>query len=1105
MNPEEGSQRGPGPDGEPAGPAVAPGPGAVPGGDEDPAPRVRIPALVAFTLLAALAHCLGFSHELGLSLSLGSALVLAVGELAGPLAGLGSGTVANLATIPLWGHAGGVHRGAMEGFLVPWMRRRFGISLLSAASLYWGLLHPLDLLLTHGVIAGVDPETLIVLWSKNMVCGIATAVIAGILARNPRVRELVTGTPAGPPVALRERLAQAVSLAALVPALTMVLLEVRTQLVRLDQDLDAAMELAAARVSRTMEPGVLVMLDGDGPAGSIRARLEAPGSRPASDLVRLEVGPLVCWSRPWRAPRLARLRRAVYRCELPYLPDPSFLLVLETDLAPAHGGICRRLSGSLAMVLALVGLGLLMARRLASWIADDLDRLAEATRALPERLAAGTRPVWPDPAVLEVDRLSGNFRQAADALEGQLSRLQGAARALESEVEARTAELRSANRELAREIEEHLATEARLRLYQEIFRNSPDAIAVVDTEGRYREQNPAHLALLGYPDAELAGRTPALHLGEAAFAGIAGELAAAGRAEGVYDSITRDGVARKISLSAFTVRDPEGVAVAHVGIKRDVTGTLLQEARLEASRRFLRSVLDAAPNLVFAKDRSGVFRLANRAVAELYGTTLEGLLGRSDADFNPKAGEIEGFLDADRRVIDTGIPLVIAEEAVTDAMGRVHWLQTTKHPIRSEDGSEVLALGIATDITERKAQQRELEIARDGAEAASRAKSDFCTNMSHEIRTPLNGILGLTDLLLESRLDADQKAWVQMLQASGANLLRLVNDVLDFSRAEAGRIEFDRTSFEVSGLVGELERELKVRAGRKGLAATASIPSGVPGSLVGDRGRIRQVVLNLIDNAVKFTDQGRIHLGVGTDPDPPGPGRFWIEVEDSGIGIDEGDLARLFQEFCQLDPSTTRRFGGTGLGLAISQRLAEGMGGRILVESRAGAGSRFRLTLPLGLEPLAPETGRRGIPEPAERLGPGVVLVAEDNPVNLRLVTTLLERRGLTVVGVQNGPEAVATFAARNFDLVLMDVQMPGMDGLEVTRRLRGIESQRGSDRTPVVALTAFAMQEDRTRCLDAGMDDYLSKPILAREFYATVARALGKVTGSVEGARERR
>jgi signal transduction histidine kinase/ActR/RegA family two-component response regulator len=408
----------------------------------------------------------------------------------------------------------------------------------------------------------------------------------------------------------------------------------------------------------------------------------------------------------------------------------------------------------------------------------------------------------------------------------------------------------------------------------------------------------------------------------------------------------------------------------------------------------------------------------------------------------------------------------------------------------TEEQKRVLEEKRRADRKSELLEQQKLEIERlfHASQESARLKSEFLANISHEIRTPMNGIVGMTELLFRTDLQAEQSEYLRLVKVSADSLLSVINDVLDFSKIEAGKLDLDAVPFEPLEVLRDTVKAMEVLSRKKGLALRYSAAPGAGQRLCGDPGRLRQVLINLIGNAIKFSEDGAVQVDLEAAEDAGEAVELRFAVRDSGIGIPLEKQKVIFEPFRQADGSTSRRYGGTGLGLAICARLVELMGGRIWLESRPGAGSTFFFTVKLlrpasGEAPATVDPATRPIvPERSLR-----VLLAEDNPVNRKVASRLLENAGHTVVCVNDGQEAVEMLQKERFDIVLMDVQMPRMDGFEATSEIRRRDASMHV-RTPIVALTANAMKGDRERCLDAGMDGYVSKPLRAGELLSVMA-----------------
>jgi two-component system sensor histidine kinase/response regulator len=502
-------------------------------------------------------------------------------------------------------------------------------------------------------------------------------------------------------------------------------------------------------------------------------------------------------------------------------------------------------------------------------------------------------------------------------------------------------------------------------------------------------------------------------------------------------------------------------------------------------RALLDTVLDNVDAVVYMKDRDGRYSYVNAKTAEMFGLPADQVLGRRDRDLM-QLQQAALLWERDKLVLARAQGSA-SQVAFTRPDGAVRQLWSVKVPMMGE-GEVAALLCVSTDVTE-------LHQLKAQADAANKAKSDFLSNMSHEIRTPLNSIVGMTYLALKSVTDPRQRDYLEKIHHSGQHLLGIVNHILDFSKIEAGRIELELLDFTLDALMSNVCAQLGEQAAAKGLALECEVAPDLAHPLRGDPLRLEQVLLNFASNAIKFSSRGSVKVRARALPASGPDTLVRFEVQDGGIGIHRADLDRLFTPFHQADPSTTRRYGGTGLGLAISKQLAELMDGEVGVESEPGKGSTFWFTARLANAPQGAPVAARGAaarPAPAGQhaLEGVALLLVEDNEYSQQVGRELLEAARATVVVANNGAEALDLMCQQRFDCVLMDVQMPVMDGYEATRRIRNDPQLHDAI---VIAMTANAGVDDRARCIAVGMNEFLTKPIAPALLYATIDRCLGR------------
>ncbi|SJZ66383.1 PAS domain S-box-containing protein [Trichlorobacter thiogenes] len=649
---------------------------------------------------------------------------------------------------------------------------------------------------------------------------------------------------------------------------------------------------------------------------------------------------------------------------------------------------------------------------------------------------------------------------------------------------------RNLSKRLQTEIDEREKTEQELVAREEQLRtliNSvPDIVCFKDAEGRWLEANEFDLQLFqlegvdyrGKKDSELAaysGFYRDAFLGCEDSDEIAWRKGSLSRSDEIIPR--PDGSSKIFDVIKVPTFDQQGRRKGLIVVGRDITERKQIEQKLETDRNYLKALFEygGSGHLIVSSQR--IIVQVNQQFCEMLGYTEQELLGQSVRMLHL---DEQHYLDWAPRFIQArnGVTHLSAEHPSLRKDGSIIWCVFTGVRLTLPDGDQGVVWSVI-DISDRKQVEDELLHAKEAAEAANRAKSEFLANMSHELRTPMNGVIGMAHLLGATELSPEQEKYLGCIESSANSLITLIGDILDLSRIEAGKLELEQVQFSLRRMVDELLASQQFEINQKNISVHIDLADSLPEILLGDQMRTRQILLNLLGNAIKFTGQGRITIAVELVARRNGSAVVRLTVADTGIGMSPDKLARIFAPFEQADNSTTRRYGGSGLGLAICSRLVELMGGQIWAESQETVGSSFHVELPFTVpdQSTIQQQCNGAETDSGVVLRPLAILLAEDNPISREFVVKLLTRLGHQVTAVANGQEALEQVEQQRFDIVLMDIQMPVLGGDVATRSIRQQEQQSGGH-LPIIALTAHAMHDERARLLEQGFDAHVSKPV---------------------------
>ncbi|NCO50583.1 MAG: PAS domain S-box protein [Deltaproteobacteria bacterium] len=1066
---------------------------------------VRLCLAVSLSLLGFLANNLPLPIGFTVAFVFGSIFSVMAVRCLGLSWGFAVTLLVSSSTLGLWNHPYAMMVFTLEGLWVGLALRRGWRNLLLIDGLFWLLIGAPLTTLFHGSFLGLGVEIALVVGLKQGLNGVFNALLADIFLHHSALghwclaqrRSLVSFATSS---------FHLLAFAVLAAGLGLMLLTSHLEIARFHErmiaditgvQLDVEQQLAAhpsaeLTADSVAHPGIenqlahiltgpyqrqglmISLLDAQGRVIASSSPTHPPGkriqqnallSRPLQDDISLQ------FPRS-RFPNstMQSWLHASYTRRVP-LAKSSWTLLIEYPLAPMQQLFYHQTLVNLSYLSLILLMVIALGWYLSSLATRSLQNLAAKTRNLPERLSRNEVLVWPESPYGEIDSLVQNFRDMIQILKTQFDELETAHQQLASQAAADSRQLSEITHE--RDI---------------ILETAPIGIARV-RKGQLVWINQTQAEISGYPREEILGKpTQSFYTRPGDFEKLRQDsrrvLARGDAYETVVEMTKKHGERIFVRLIGKAI-DPQNPSHGSLWLSEDISQRREMEERLRESEERFKAMFDHHSASMLLVDRqNGAIVAANQAAANFYGYPRETLQQMKMSDL---------YVLDDAQAAEE-MKLALREER--DYMIFPHRLASGEtrtvevHATSLEIQHRPLHFSVIHDITQRVQFEAELKEAKAQAEAANLSKSQFLANMSHEIRTPLNGVIGMAQLLAMSKLNSEQQAYVEGLKSSSTGLLALLNDVLDLAKIDAGKIELQPQAFSLTNCLNELVLPQKSLMSAKGLEFQLQIDPEIPPRLLGDQLRIKQVLLNLLNNAIKFTVVGKIALTVRLVSQNQAAVLVEFSLRDTGIGISLAAQQEIFKPFVQADGSTTRRFGGTGLGLSICQRLVELMGGRLSVESARDRGSCFRVVLPFSTPDDNVSWDDNPVEEPLIWNGPKPrILYVEDDPLSARVVKTMLNKLGLAVMCVRNGQECLIALKASPYDLVLMDIQMPVMNGSEALQALR---ENPQTAQIPVIAITSFALRGEKVEFIQAGFNGFVSKPVELKELLRVMHLILG-------------